>query len=118
MSVKRILVIEDDVSLMRLYTKILRDHEVIPCFTLKQAYETLNEGDFDAIICDIQIGIDRATELIEEHYLQWRKANINLVIISGRYSFRTTYEQMGIPFILKPVDMKTLRSVIDGPDAA
>jgi DNA-binding NtrC family response regulator len=118
MSAKRVLVIEDDVSLMRLYSKILSDYTVISCFSIDEARQLLQRETFDAIICDIQIGTQRATDLIEEYYLQWQNDNVIVAVISSREGYRTFCEEMGIPFLLKPVERRALRAVITGIDTA
>jgi DNA-binding NtrC family response regulator len=117
MSSKRVLVIEDDASLMRLYSKILSDYTVISCFSIDDARELLEQETFDAIICDIQIGTEHATSLLEENYLQWQQDNVIVAVISSREGYRAACEEMGIPFLLKPVERKALLAVIEGTDA-
>jgi DNA-binding NtrC family response regulator len=112
---KRILIIEDDIKLLRLYTKMLdTDHDVIQCSTLHDARELLKTETFDAIICDMQVGMHRSTELLWDYYRQWQRDKVNVVVISGKEFYQSICEQLGLPFLLKPVDLQTLRTAVAG----
>jgi DNA-binding response OmpR family regulator len=114
---KRVLIIEDDVKLLRLYTKVLsQKHTVTQCLTLHDAYELLKNQTFDSIICDMQVGVHRATDLLWDYYAQWRRDKVRIVVVSGKEQYQEICEQLEIPFLLKPIDLKTLHSVVSGAD--
>jgi DNA-binding NtrC family response regulator len=110
---KQVLIIEDDEKLIRLYSKVISQrHTVAQATSLDTARELLHSRDFDVIICDMQMGMHRTTELIKEEYAALRKNGTRIIVVSGKEQYRLICEQLNIPFLLKPVEMQTLEAAI------
>jgi DNA-binding NtrC family response regulator len=114
MSNKRVLIIEDEAHLIRLYTKAIGpNYTIVPCMTIHAARDLLIKDTFDIVICDIHIGAHRATELIWEQYGALREKGTKIVVISGKEEYRAICEQLELPFFLKPVSTHDLRTIVE-----
>jgi CheY-like chemotaxis protein/anti-sigma regulatory factor (Ser/Thr protein kinase) len=116
----RILLIEDDTSLRRLYEGILlRDFDVVPCATGAEAMARFESTRPDLVLTDIHLpdmdGIDLLTLIDSES----RKAPVPLVIVSGDGADVTRQKaiDLGVDgFLSKPVTptilIETMRRVL------
>ncbi len=115
-SVRRVLVMEDDDSLRRLYGKALAavGYEVHPAGTIDEARDLLNQIHFDILLCDIQMGSDRGTDLLREFSDTLFTSGAQVIMVSGQAQYRPICEEMGADFFLeKPVAINTLVALID-----
>ena len=108
---RRILVLEDDESLLNLYRKVFKKsgHTVHTAQNLSYANDLLGQYDFDMFICDVRIDKSYGVDLL----LIWRdklmKNNTRIVVISGDPWYRLMSEKIGADFFFrKPVEMSTL----------
>jgi DNA-binding response OmpR family regulator len=112
----RILILEDDASLLTLYSRILikAGHAVFPALTLSTARELLAREDFDVFISDIGIGEGRSLDLLRQEFARLQSKQTEIVVVSGREEARYMCEEMGIDFFLhKPVSGPELRTLIE-----
>jgi len=113
---RRILVMEDDAHLSRLYSKALRasDYEVYTARTIKEAHDMLDNVRFDVLLCDIHMGSDRGTDLLREHATDLATKGTQVIMISGQAQYRGLCEELGVDFFLeKPVAISTLVALVD-----
>ena len=108
---RRILILEDDESLLNLYRKVFQKsgYFVNATQTLLEANKLLEQVNFDMFICDVRIGKSFGLDLL----LIWREKLINnntrVVVVSGDPWFRQLSEKVGANFFFrKPVEMSTL----------
>lgn len=112
----RVLVMEDDLHLRRLYVKALTasGYEVHPAATLQEARELVAQTSFDVLLCDIHMGEERATDLLEENATALFTSGAQVVMVSGQAHYRDVCEEMGADFFLeKPVAVGTLVALVD-----
>ena len=76
----RILIIEDDTVLLRLYSQVLRSqrYEVASAETLDEARQHLSATTFDLLLADVQMGHEKSTDLLVEMRLLIRPAPAGL----------------------------------------
>ena len=110
-SSRRILVLEDDESLLNLYRKVFQKSGYIvhTAKTLPEANSLLGGNIFDMFICDVRIDKSFGVDLL----LIWRdklvKNKTRVVVISGDPWYRQMSEKVGADFFFrKPVEMATL----------
>lgn len=102
---KQILLVEDNYSLRRLYSKALdrAGFNVYDAASLDIAYDALETQSFDLIVCDIQMGNDLSFDIIPLCIEQ----QIPVVAMSSEYQYRQHCEDLGVDlFIQKPIPMK------------
>jgi len=113
---RRILVMEDDAHLSRLYSKALRasDYEVYTARTIKEAHDMLDNVRFDVLLCDIHMGSDRGTDLLRGYSTMLSTQGTQVIVVSGQAQYRGMCEEMGADFFLeKPVSLSTLVALLD-----
>jgi len=109
-----ILVIEDDLKLLRLYTKVLRSagYHVSQAATIHAAREMLAQHTFDVAIFDMTIGYHTGNELISQFpYLQSK--GMRLIVISGQDKHKAACEAIGVDYYLKPISNAQLLAAVD-----
>jgi DNA-binding NtrC family response regulator len=112
----KILVMEDDVQLCRLYCKALNaaGFHTYPTHTLMQAIDSLQSHHFDVFICDMHIGSQHSGTLLRNFQHRLARHGTHIVIVSGQAQYRSMAEELGIPFFLeKPVSMHTLVTLME-----
>ncbi|RLC74496.1 MAG: hypothetical protein DRJ03_30390, partial [Chloroflexi bacterium] len=113
---RRILIIEDDDYLRRLYGKALSKagYDIHPAGTIQEARDLLTQVRFDLLLCDIHMGKARGTDLLTEYADTLFTSGAQVVMVSGQAQYRDMCEEMGIDFFLeKPVAMSTLVALAD-----
>ena len=114
-SVWRILVMEDEADLRRLYCKALRSagYEVYPAGTIQEARDLLARHRFDVFMCDIHMGTDLATDLLREQAPLLAERGTLIITVSGESQYRPICEEMGVDFYLeKPVTINSLVTLV------
>jgi DNA-binding NtrC family response regulator len=112
---KRILIMEDDLGLRRIYTKALKKshYKVDEAPTIQMARELLNENEYDIFICDIHMGRERGTDLLSEFSDRLDEANTQVVMCSAYGQYRYLTEEMGADYFLeKPISLGTLLTLV------
>jgi DNA-binding response OmpR family regulator len=112
---RRVLVIEDDAHLSRLYAKALRSagYEVYPAETIQEARNLLDDTRFDVLLCDIRVGQDNGTDLLREYSGTLATSGTQVIMVSGQAQYRAMCEEMGADFFLeKPVAIGTLVALV------
>jgi DNA-binding NarL/FixJ family response regulator len=113
---RRVLIMEDNAHLCRLFSKALRtsDYEVYTAETIQEAHDLLFKTQFDVLLCDIHMGHDRGTDLLREYYENLDPSGTRVVIVSAEARYRDMCEEMGVDFFLeKPVAVGTLVALVD-----
>jgi DNA-binding NtrC family response regulator len=116
LNTKRILIMEDDLGLRRIYTKALKKshYKVDEAPTLQMARELLSENEYDIFICDIHMGRERGTDLLAEYSEKLNEANTQVVMCSAYGQYRYMTEEMGADYFLeKPISLGTLLTLIN-----
>jgi len=111
----RILVMEDEADLRRLYCKALRSsgYEVYPAATIQEARELLIRHRFDVFMCDIHMGADLGTDLLREQATLLAERGTLIITVSGESQYRPICEEMGVDFYLeKPVTINSLVTLV------
>lgn len=113
---KRILIMEDDLGLRRIYTKALKKshYQVDEAPTLQAARELLANNKYDIFICDIHMGRQRGTDLLSEFRENLDESNTQVVMCSAYGQYRYLTEEMGADYFLeKPISLGTLLTLIN-----
>ncbi len=112
----RILVMEDNADLRRLYSKVLRKggYAVYPAATVDEGRTLLGQGRFDVFLCDIHMGNERGTDLLREQIDSLREQGTQVIMVSGEARYRPLCEEMGVDFYMeKPVALEPLVRLVD-----
>jgi len=113
---RRILIMEDNADLRRLYGKALRQegYEVHLAGTIQEADALLESSRFDVLLCDIHMGDDRSTDLLREHTTMFATSGTQVIMVSGQVQYRGMCEEIGADFFLeKPVALGTLVAMVN-----
>ena len=100
----------------RLYYKALRSagYEVNTAGTVQEARDILTQVHFDLLLCDIQMGDERGTDLLNEYAGALFTSGAQVVIVSGQPQYRDMCIDLGVDFFLeKPVAIGTLVTLVD-----
>lgn len=112
----RILIMEDDAGLRRIYSKALKKSyfEVHEAPTVQVARQLLENYEYDIFICDIHMGRERGTDLLTEYGDHLDQAGTQVVMCSAYGQYRTLTEEMGADFFLeKPISLGTLLTLVN-----
>lgn len=114
---QRILIMEDNVQLCRLFGRALRasGYEVHTAMTIQETRDLLlPHTRFDVLICDIHIENDRGADLLTEYAERFSTNRTQVVVIAAEAHYRDTCEEMGADsFLEKPVAVGTLVALVD-----
>lgn len=113
---RRILVMEDDDHLRRLYTKALSKsgYAVYPASTIEEARGLLTSSQFDIFLCDIHMGNGLGTDLVHEQRAMLSDNSTQVIMVSGQARYRAICEEMGVDFYLeKPVPVNMLLTLVE-----
>jgi DNA-binding NtrC family response regulator len=113
---RRVLILEDENDLRRLFGKALRHvgYDVFEAATLQEARDLLAQHQFDAFLCDIHLNGARGTDLLREQSEVLMENNTQLIMVSGEAQYRGVCEDMGAEFFMqKPVALNALITLVD-----
>lgn len=113
---RRILVMEDDEHLRRLYSKALSKsgYDVYPASTIEEARRLLASSQFDIFLCDIHMGNGLGTDLVNEQRATLSENSTQVIMVSGQARYRAICEEMGVDFYLeKPVPVSMLLTLVE-----
>lgn len=114
----RILVVEDDGALLRLFGNLLEETGAIPVLldTSVEAVERISKEKFDGAILDWMLPDVDGLELARTIRMSQSNYRIPIVMVTGREDHKATEESFkaGINFFLrKPVAVNALRSLLN-----
>jgi CheY-like chemotaxis protein len=112
----RILLMEDDPSQRRIYTKVLRNagYTVHEARTMQEARDKLSRDQFGIFLCDIHIGRERGTDLIREQKGRLAQKGTQVVMISADTRYRSLCREMGVKaYLEKPVSLTRLVQMLN-----
>lgn len=115
----RLLIVDDDVSLLDAMQRALRDslRLVVACDTFEKARQMLKDQSFDALITDVRLGAFNGLQLAvmaRDMYPDMR-----LIVFSGFDDpvLRADAEQIGATYLVKPVASVELLKLLEKPAA-
>ncbi|HOU14924.1 MAG TPA: response regulator [Anaerolineae bacterium] len=111
----RVLIIEDNLDLRRLYNRALAraGYDVTATGMLAEAHALLDQSCFDVLLCDIHIGAEKGTDLIRAKRAQLQKNKTHVVMITGETWYGDIAEEVGADlFLEKPVGLDTLVGLV------
>ncbi len=113
----KILIIEDEVSIRRVLTKIISEEN--ETYTVEEAedgklgFEKIKNEDYDLVLCDIKMPKMNGEELLEA--VKKIKPEIPIVMISGHGDLETAVNTMRLgafDYISKPPDLNRLLNTV------
>jgi DNA-binding response OmpR family regulator len=113
--VHRILLIEDESNLLRLYSKVLESggFEVYQARTVDTARKLLAHYQFDAVISDVHLGKENALAVLGEYRDILHQHGTPLIMVSADESNRRRGEEIGVDFFMrKPISPAELATVV------
>jgi DNA-binding response OmpR family regulator len=106
MMMTNVLIMEDDLNLIRLFGKALEHagYEVSKATSIDEARRLLDENEFDMFIADMRLGGDQGIDLLRERRAELFNGRTQIVVMSAEEQYRGACEELGIDlFISKPV---------------
>ena len=113
---QRVLIMDDNVHLRRLFGKALRTsgYEVHAAGTIQEAQNMLTKTRFDVLLCDIHMDDDHSIDLLREHADTFATSGTQVVVLSDEAQYRDMCEEVGAGvFLEKPVAVGTLVALVD-----
>lgn len=111
-----ILIMEDDMGLQRIYSKALGKGEYVlkQASNLQEARNHLDQGVYQILICDIHLGRERGTDILEEYKDKLAQDNTQIIMASAYGGYRQIATEMGAEFFLeKPISLSTLITLVE-----
>ena len=111
----RILIMEDDPGLQRIYEKALGSagYEIFQTTSIQKTRELLEQYEFDVFICDIHLGRERGTDLVMEQREKLTQNGTHIIMVSAYGQYRSVTEELGADFFMeKPISLGTLITLI------
>src|SRR5687768_12798551 len=115
MSHRSVLIMEDDLHLLRLFSKTLSkaDYTVYDASTVNLARQFLKAMPFSVMICDMRMGSESGIDLLKEMMPQLMQHNTRIIVVSAEEQYRTACEDLGVEFFLsKPISPAMLVALV------
>jgi DNA-binding NtrC family response regulator len=110
MSLRKILVLDDEPSVAALYTVALESagHQVIKCTSYEDARAHLKTDAPEGLLADVRVGEFNGLQLA--HFFRSISPEGLLMVVSGHDDvvIRKEAEKIGATFLLKPIDIDEL----------
>ena len=104
-TVKRVLIVDDDFSLLEALSRVLRDGglEVVAHSTFEGGREAIRTGQFDALLTDVRLGAFNGIQLAV--VARDTDPNIRIIVFSGFDDpvLRSDAEHLDALYLVKPV---------------
>ena len=114
----KLLIVDDDVSLLDAMQRALRDsmRTVVACDSFEKARQMLKDQTFDALITDVRLGAFNGLQLAVMARDMY--PGMRLIVFSGFDDpvLRADAEQIGATYLVKPVASGDLLKLLDKPD--
>jgi DNA-binding NtrC family response regulator len=110
-----ILVMDDDIQLLRLFSKTLvkEGYRVLSARSVDEARTLLTEENFQVFVCDMNMGEDRGIDLLGEMQTRLKAANTLVLVLSADDIYFRDLRNMGYSLIIeKPVLPSSLINII------
>jgi len=117
---QRILLVEDEISLARVYEAYLSEepYDIVHVDTGAAAFEEIKAGNWNAIILDLRLPDMNGIEILK--HVQEKLPDLSVVVITAHGSINTAVQAMRLgaaDFLLKPFDPErliyTLRNTLE-----
>lgn len=117
---QRILLVEDELSLARVYEEYLREepYDIVHVDTGKGALDKIGSGNLDAVILDLRLPDMNGIEILQ--HIQTNLPDLSVIVITAHGSINTAVQAMrfgAADFLLKPFDPErliyTLRNTLE-----
>jgi CheY-like chemotaxis protein len=116
LAARRVLVMDDDAHLRQIYSRALEGagYVVNPAGTIQEARDLLAQVRFDVLLCDIHMGHERGTDILQEYSEALFTSGAQVIMVSGEARYRDMCEELGADFFLeKPVTIGTLVALVN-----
>ncbi len=112
---KHILLIEDDISFSKMLKKFMERHQYIVAvsFTMKNAFDQLNNQKFDLVFTDLRLPDGNGIEVLKE--IKSKKLGIPVVLLTSYAEVSTAVQAMkqgAFDYISKPLNPEEVLEVI------
>jgi CheY-like chemotaxis protein len=111
----RVLVVEDNTDLRRLYSNALAraGYRVTETGILAEAQHLVDENQFAVLLCDIHMGTKKSTDMVREKRAKLTADGTYVVLITGESWYGDIGEEVGADLLLeKPVTLDTLIGLV------
>lgn len=116
----RLLIVDDDVSLLDAMHRALKEsvQRIVACNSFEVARQTLKDEPFDALITDVRLGAFNGLQLAVMARDMY--PDIKLIVFSGFDDpvLRADAEQIGATYLVKPVGSMVLLKLLEGSPTA
>ena len=112
----RILIVEDDTGLLFIYRKTLTKagYEIDLASNIAEGKSYIEKNNYDIMICDIQLGKERGTDLVEQYGDELTAKGTQIIMVSSFGQYRHITKDLGVEFFLeKPISLSTLLTMIE-----
>lgn len=117
------VVVNDDPGVLDLYRDMLRDldYEPVAMITTGIATEQIRGHEPDAVILDLQVGeqgdygVSMAIQLRGDSRMAATPIIVCTASAEALDGHRQTLRDIGVPMVLKPMDMDTLAELLNAP---
>ncbi len=109
----RVLVVDDEPSILRVLSQILSEHQVTTAGSGRQALEALATQSFDLVLCDLVMPELTGVDVYE--YICSEGLDVDLVVMTGgafTESTRQFLESTELPLVRKPFTGKDIERVV------
>ncbi len=111
----RILLVDDDVSILRLYGKALKQHgwTVEPVSDARDAVERMGIVEFDAVLSDVSMPNMSGLDFLRA--VRTKDLDVPVILMSGTPNLESAIEAIeygALRYLIKPVDLDILEATI------
>ncbi|HKU42489.1 MAG TPA: ATP-binding protein, partial [Polyangiales bacterium] len=118
----RILLVDDEPSVVRALQRALREHELVVAFSGTEALEVLDSGQsFDIVFCDLMMAQLSGMEVFETVKRRYPGIQDRFVFMTGGAFTQQAKDFLASvpnPIIEKPFDIRALRALVNRRNAA
>jgi len=112
---RRILIVEDEQYFRRLLGKALRraGFEVFQAASMQEARSLIDQHNFHALLCDVQVGDGLGVNLIREKRAILAEHDTKIIMVTGEARYRDIGEELEVDLYLeKPVSIESLITLV------
>lgn len=111
----RILLVEDDTPLLRLYEGALAEqHEVVSVESTRDAIRALDQRDFDVMVLDLNLPDAPGTVILQHLSTHAELSDIQVVVMTGFNYYKNQQLQDAVKHVLsKPVTSSMLLRTVN-----
>jgi CheY-like chemotaxis protein len=118
----RILLVDDEPSVVRALQRALREHELVVAFSGSEALEVLDSGQsFDIVFCDLMMAQLSGMEVFETVKRRYPFIQDRFVFMTGGAFTQQAKDFLASvpnPIVEKPFDIRALRALVNRRNAA